>query len=127
MVIRTEYGRGLREFSYDATACGGSDYYAPGEHRQVGPRIVAAALVELREDVVGPVRDACLVAVGEHVLQALLADQLRAQGLFILGKESVEVGLDVALVEFVNFQSRALPCGRVVGATRQRIAEAQDD
>ena len=118
---------GLTEVPQEAIACGRAAYYASREHRQVGPRVVATTLAELREDVVGPIRDTRLVAVREHVLQALLADQLRAQGLLILGEVGVEVGFDVVLVEFVDLESGAFARSRMVGAARQRIAEAQDD
>ena len=94
VVLGGQVADGLAEVPQEAVARLGALHDAAGEDRQPGPQVVAAALGELRDHLVGPVLDAGFPAVGDHVLQAALAHQ-RAHGVLVLVQIVVEVGLHV--------------------------------
>src|SRR5260370_1230004 len=76
-------------------------------------RIIAAALGELGDHVVGPIRCACLPTVTDHVLHPALAHQW-AHRAFVVVEVGIHVFLDILTAQFVHLKSRALRgCGMV--------------
>src|ERR1035437_414312 len=67
---------------------------AAGEDRQPGMRIVAAALGELGDHVVGPVLNAGLPTIGDHILEAPLAHQAADRVLVL-----VPIGIETRFYE----------------------------
>ena len=124
VVLRGQLGQRLAEVPQEAVRGLGALHDAAGQGGQPGLHVVAAALGELGDHVVRPVRDAGFPAVGDHVLQAPFAHQA-ASRVLVLIQIIVEVGLHVSFVELVHFETGGLGRRGTVLVAGQRVADAQ--
>ncbi len=95
-----------------------------GQRRHPTEKIVAFAGLELLEHIPGPRLRSRLVAVGEEIFNAALAE-LSAGGIDIGLEVVVEIFSDSLRVELVNLKSRGFRRGRMVGLAGQAVAEAE--
>ena len=100
-------------------------HHTPGQHRQPRRRIVSAQLFKLRQQVVGPVLRARFPAVIHHVMNAVLAHQLRSHRLRIAVQIRLKILAHIRAVHLVHFKARGLGRRRMIRDPQQRIAKAQ--
>ena len=124
VLVGDEVGDGLAEVPKEPFAGGGGIDQTPGEDRQPGHGVIAAATAELLDHVVGPIQRAGLPTVCDDVLDAAFAHPVGADGLLVAVEVVVHVAANIAAIELVHLETRGFGGCRVVGNAEQRVAEA---